>query len=160
MSEEEELVAINEQPGFNTPRKQYQNVQHTGGRWVSNKKNIDKLLQIAKDNPDKTMKEMAEMVGCHAITLVKTLKKHGYSSEDLQSFKKDRADILAIFQAKLLDSLSDEDMDEIHPLSRVKMLEVFHRIERLERGESTENVSSLVAFVEEAHKRAPKDVTP
>jgi len=129
----------------------------------STQKKVDEILSFVDRNPDASIRDVAKVGGCSTMTVIRLLKKHGFSPGELQAFKKERADIYALFQSKLIDTLTEDDLKLVHPLSRLKMMEIFHKMERLERNQSTENVGAgLIQFIEEAHRREPeeKDITP
>ncbi len=59
---------------------------------------------------------------------------------DLETFKQNRADLLAAKQKIILESMTQEQIDKIPPGSRPTAFGILYDKERLERGQSTENV--------------------
>jgi len=65
---------------------------------------------------------------------------------DIEPYKTHRADILAAKQAELLKSLTPEDIKESSPYQKVGMFGILYDKERLERGESTQNVAIAAVY--------------
>lgn len=62
---------------------------------------------------------------------------------DLEAFKRNRADLLASKQKLILDSMTQEQIEKIPPQSRPTAFGILYDKERLERGQSTQNVEVI-----------------
>ena len=67
-----------------------------------------------------------------------------------EQFKEQRADVLAFYQQKLLNSLTDSDIKRMPPGSRLTGFGILYDKERLERGQSTDNIA-VEALIEDLH---------
>ena len=71
---------------------------------------------------------------------------------NVEIWKKRKADILAGKQAAVLSLLTQDDIKKASPKDKVVMFGILNDKERLERGQSTSNVSVLFRVAEEAEK--------
>jgi len=118
---------------------------------------IEKLLKWRKQGL--SYDEIGSMIGRSKQTVHQRLQPYKDAIENLPVFKENRADIFAIHQQRLLNSLSDDDIKKIPPGSRFTGVGILYDKERLERGQSTGNISmeSLVEHrqtLEEASRQA------
>jgi len=72
---------------------------------------------------------------------------------DLETWKQRRADILAHKQAVTLSKLNPADIEKASPRDKAVIFGVLYDKERLERNQSTSNVSVLFEIAEDAEKR-------
>jgi hypothetical protein len=93
------------------------------------------------------------MTGRSKQAVHQRLQPYKDAIENLPAFKENRADIFAIHQQRLLNSLTDDDIKRIPPGSRFTGVGILYDKERLERGESTANVSVLSSRLDAARKR-------
>jgi hypothetical protein len=118
---------------------------------------IEKLLKWRKQGL--SYDEIGSMIGRSKQAVHQRLQPYKDAIENLPAFKENRADIFAIHQQRLLNSLSDDDIRKIPPGSRFTGVGILYDKERLERGQSTGNISmeSLVEHrqtLEEASQAA------
>ena len=118
---------------------------------------IEKLLKWRKQGL--SYDEIGSMIGRSKQAVHQRLQPYKDAIENLPVFKENRADIFAIHQQRLLNSLSDDDIRKIPPGSRFTGVGILYDKERLERGQSTGNISmeSLVEHrqtLEEASREA------
>jgi hypothetical protein len=112
---------------------------------------IEKLLKWRKQGL--SYEEIGNMVGRSKQAVHQRLQPYKDAIENLPAFKENRADIFAIHQQRLLNSLTDDDIKRIPPGSRFTGVGILYDKERLERGESTANVSVLSSRLDAARKR-------
>lgn len=99
---------------------------------------IEAIIELRSKNL--SYSQIGKILGCSRENVCLRLSRAGYKKEDLANFKKHRGDVLAFFQSKLLNSVTDEDIKKINVYQRVISAGVLYDKERLERGKSTENV--------------------
>ena len=115
----------------------------TGGRpLLEDTIPIGKLIELR--NKGLSYNEIARIVGCSKTNTFERLAEYSNDIDNLKSFKENKADILAVQQSRLLNNLTMEDIKKSSGYQKVGMFSVLHNQERLERGESTANVSMNV----------------
>ena len=118
-------------------------------------KNIPIETIIEYRNRGLSYTEIAKLTGCSRQNVQQRLEAVGYDKEDLENFKKHRGDVFAFLQSKLLNSIDLHELKEISPIQRIVGTGILFDKERLQRGESTENVNvfELEASIEEYRKK-------
>jgi hypothetical protein len=118
---------------------------------------IEKLLKWRKQGL--SYDEIGSMIGRSKQTVHQRLQPYKDAIENLPVFKENRADIFAIHQQRLLNSLSDDDIRKIPPGSRFTGVGILYDKEHIERNLSTSNIGihEMVEHrvsLEEASKQA------
>ena len=85
--------------------------------------------------------ETAQLLGCDSSNISRRLQEIDYIPGHLKSFKEGRADILAFHQSEILKQLTTEKLKKAQARDLTTMFGIFYDKERLERGESTENIA-------------------
>ena len=85
--------------------------------------------------------QAAKVVGCHKSNISKRLKDLDYTPGYLKSFKDNRADILAALQAQIVKHVTPAKLEKATAYQLTGMMSLLHNQERLERGQSTENIA-------------------
>lgn len=118
-------------------------------------KNIPIETIIEYRNRGLSYAEIAKLTGCSRQNIQQRLEAIEYSKEDLENFKKNRADVFAFMQSKLINSIDSKTAKEMSPYHRIVSLGILFDKERLERGKSTENVDvwTLTASLRDIEKR-------
>ncbi len=80
------------------------------------------------------------MTGKSKQAVHQRLQPYKDAIENLPAFKENRADIFAIHQQRLLNSLTDDDIKRIPPGSRFTGVGILYDKERLERHQTSENI--------------------
>ena len=88
-----------------------------------------------------THKEIAAIAGVAQQTISERIKKYSTHIQSLDKYKKHRGDILAVTQSRIINSLSDEDIQKSSAYQRVGMFGILYDKERLERDKSTQNLA-------------------
>jgi len=112
---------------------------------------VEKLLKWRKQGL--SYSEIGNMIGRSKQAVHQRLQPYRNAIDNLPAFKENRADIFAIHQQRLLNSLTDDDIKKMPPGSRMTSFGILYDKERLEKGESTSNVSVLAARLDAARKR-------
>ena len=111
-----------------------------------------KIIRVAIQNPGLSTREIGALADCSHVNVINTLRVYGVDKGQMEEYKNHRADILAGLQGRLLASVTDEDVKKSPLGSRVLAACQLYDKERLERGESTVNLSQLVGKVEDMQR--------
>lgn len=98
-------------------------------------------------NLNATPTEIAATLDIPLPTVHKSLERHGIGAKRLETFKKNRADILAAMQQKILKHVDEEKLKKTPAGSLVLAACQLYDKERLERNQSTANVATLHADI-------------
>ena len=88
--------------------------------------------------------QIAKIVGCDKSNVARRLA----NLDGLNRYKKHRGDVFADLQRRLICSIGDADIKRMAPDRRIWGAAVLYDKERLERGQSTENISVYGAIQE------------
>jgi len=88
-----------------------------------------------------TTVEIGKMLGCSHSNVVNRFAKVGYTPERLKMFKTRRADIFAEKQRQIINAMDGGKLQKSSGYQLAGMIGTLHGIERLERGESTQNLA-------------------
>ena len=100
---------------------------------------LNKIIELR--NKRLSFSEIGKILGCTKQNISQRLQPLLNEVDNLKSFKENKADILAVQQARLLNHLTTEDIKKSSAYQKVGMFSVLHNQERLERGESTANIA-------------------
>ena len=90
-----------------------------------------------------TYRDIAKYFGCKHQSVWGQLQGLVPENVDLAAYKQHRADILAGKQGEIIKSLTVDDIKKATAYQRVGMFSLLYDKERLERGESTQNIHNL-----------------
>lgn len=93
--------------------------------------------------------QIAKVCGCSRQNVSYLLRQHGKGLEKVETFKKNRADILAVKQAEVLDSITPAKLVKMPPKDAAIAFGVLFDKERLERNQSSENIMTFSRFIVE-----------
>lgn len=85
--------------------------------------------------------EVGKIFGVGKQAVMHLVNKYVSDGIDLQIYKTHRADILASKQLQILKSITDDDIQKASAYQRVGMFGILYDKERLERGQSTQNLA-------------------
>jgi hypothetical protein len=108
-----------------------------------------KILATVTTKPGLTTREVAAICETDHSYVVQVMQRYGITNNNVHDYKANRADILAGMQHRLLASITDGDIQKSPLGSRVLAAAQLYDKERLERGQSTDNVNVLVAGLKE-----------
>jgi len=102
-------------------------------------------------------KEITSAVDCDKSLITNVMKRYGISPQITESFKKNRADILAGMQEKLLSAVNQNKIKKAPAGSLVLAACQLFDKERLERDLSTSNLASIHADIAALRKQEAVD---
>ena len=98
---------------------------------------IIELMEVKGLNQAQT----AKVLGCSKPNISNRLKALDYTPGYLKSFKDNRADVLSALQAQIVKHITPEKLQKASAYQLTGMMSLLHNQERLERGQSTENIA-------------------
>ena len=113
---------------------------------------ITKVVDQLERNPGLTYNELGKLNGTGHVAMIKLLARHGITREHVEEYKSGRAELFAGIQERVLLSITSGDIEKASLRDKVIAAGVIYDKERLERGQSTSNVSVLFAVAEEAEE--------
>jgi predicted transcriptional regulator len=93
--------------------------------------------------------QIAKIVGCSKVNVSLRLRYSGYNKGEIKTYKKNRADIFAWMQDKLLSSITEEDIKKTPVGSRILGVAQLYDKERLENDQSSANIAHQVSIAPE-----------
>ena len=87
-----------------------------------------------------TVDDIGKMYGVGESAVRGFLSRNGLSLVDLRNWKRTRADLLSLKQSQMLEEITPEKMKAASTRDLVAGIVGLHGVERLERGQSTQNV--------------------
>lgn len=118
----------------------------------ANKISNETILQLRKDGH--TLQQIADMYG---ITWQSVQKRLGTITnwvsqiKGCEPFKKNRADVLASIQEQALSHITPEKLEACSAPQLITVAGIAYDKERLERGQSTQNIANLSLIVQGAY---------
>ena len=103
---------------------------------------VDVKRAIELRNKGASYAEIGQAQGVSAQAVHKTIA-HLLPDNETDVYKQQRADILAKLQVKLLKSIDGDDLKKSSTYQKVGMYGILFDKERLERGQSTENINNM-----------------
>lgn len=101
--------------------------------------------------------EIAESVDTSISNVSHTLKRYGITPNTVESFKNNRAEIFAGLQEKILKTINEDAIKDASVLQRITSAGILYDKERLERGQSTQNISALIGMIHEIRQDDTED---
>lgn len=93
------------------------------------------------ENKGLTTGQAAKLLGCDRSNISQRLKVVGVQPGYLKKYKDNRADVFAAYQSIILDSITPNDLKKAGLSQKMMGFGVLYDKERLERGQSTENIA-------------------
>lgn len=109
---------------------------------------IETILELR--NKNLTLEQIGKIVGCTKQTVSQRLKDYEPTFQKIEHLKKHRADILTLKQGEILNALTEDEIKKASPQVKGMLFGILYDKERLERGQSTENISVFSRVVEAA----------
>lgn len=100
---------------------------------------LNKTLSLIKSGF--TYEEIGKLFGVGATTVLHQVQTYINDGINLDFFKQHRADIFASKQAQILKSLSQKKIEKATAYQLTGMMGILYDKERLERGQSTQNIA-------------------
>lgn len=120
---------------------------------TKSKKDIQELIDLKLAG--KSYRQIGEITGI-SKDAVRNAIKELLPTDATEIFKKNRADILAELQRKILESCNQDNLAKVGFRDKVVCAGILHDKERLERGQSTVNHSVLFKIVDAACQERAK----
>lgn len=95
-----------------------------------------------------TYSQIGKQVGCSKSNVIQRLHYHGLADNSIRHFIDNRGDVFAWIQSRLLFSLTDADIKKMQARDRIVSAGILYDKERLERGQSTGNISVIIGHIE------------
>jgi hypothetical protein len=114
------------------------------------------ILALATTTPA-TPPEIAESLNLSSQAIHQCLQRYGITPNTVDSYKKNRAEIFAGLQEKILQSVELEDIKSASILQRITAAGILYDKERLETGKTTANIGTLIARIEDVQREIAGD---
>jgi 6-pyruvoyl-tetrahydropterin synthase len=101
------------------------------------------ILKTKQEHPDLTTREIGAIANVDHSYVVQVLARYGISQSHVEDFKANRANVFAGIQHRLLNSITDEDIQKAPMGSRILAVAQLFDKERLERDLSSINLASV-----------------
>ena len=106
---------------------------------------LAKIIELR--NKQLTYKQIGNIIGCSKQAIHQRLKPYLPAIDNLPCVKSNRADTLTVVSDTILNSLTEADIKKAPAGQRVMMYGILYDKERLEREQSTANVSVRMATI-------------
>ncbi len=117
---------------------------------------IESIIELRKKSL--STRQIAKILGCDHSNIVRRLNAYKAELQGIEPFKRNRADIFALVQAKIINNITDNDIAKASLLQKATSVAVLYDKERLERGQSTENIaySSTITRIDDRSSEITK----
>ena len=102
---------------------------------------LERIIELRKKNL--TYEEIGTILNCSKQNIEARLKGIKEHLDSLESFKANKADLMALNQSVILNSLTPDVVKSASPYQRVGMLGILFDKERLERNQVTEIIGYM-----------------
>lgn len=106
---------------------------------------IEQITTLKLRNPNLTLRQAAAILDCDQSNITRRLQGANLSwdglKQELTDYKANRADLLALKGKSALESITHDKLQKAAPSQAAAVFGILYDKERLERGQSTENVS-------------------
>ena len=102
---------------------------------------IPLALVIAELKSGKTVKQIATTYDVTPETVWGMMRRQGFSIRSLQAYQATKADLLAFRQSQVLEAMDHEKITQASLRDQATTFNILHNAERLERGQSTNNIN-------------------
>jgi hypothetical protein len=120
----------------------------------------EQIIKLKQDNPTLTTREIGKLADCNHSNVVRTLALYNIEQQEIEQYKKNRSNIFAGLQSRILKNITNEDIEKASLQVKAMAFGVLYDKERLENGQSTDNVSiisTLVKDLRESHNANDND---
>lgn len=105
-----------------------------------------------------TYEEIGKIEGVSKVAVYKQISDLLPNNNDIEIYKQHRADILAKKQVELLQALTPDKIKEASALQLITGMGILTDKERLERGQSTQNVETVVQSLSSDRESLLKEI--
>lgn len=107
---------------------------------------IEKIIKYRKQGL--SINEIGDLVGISKQAVYQRLQPYLHELDTLEDYKTHRADIIALKGKEILKHLDSNRLEKASAYQLAGMYGILYDKERLERGESTQNVASVHGDIE------------
>ncbi len=115
------------------------------------------IIAIAQQHPELTTEQIGKLAGCGHSNVVQTLKRYGIEKQATDDYIQNRAQVFAGLQERILNSVTDEDIKKTPAIQKITAASILYDKERLERGQSTDNIGVIGKIIHEIKSMAEDD---
>lgn len=101
--------------------------------------------------------EIAKIVGCTKQNVWLRIQGYAKDCEDVEEFKANRADLMASIQHRILSSIDNDEIKKAPLATKLMSYGILYDKERLERGQSTQNISVADEYIRRRDTRKCND---
>ena len=112
-------------------------IRESQGKTNSTKEMIIELALISNLRES----EIGRMAKCSRCNVAQILKRYGIKSMKVEEYKSARSDIIAGYEMKILDHITDSKLKNSTLSHLTTSMKTLYEIERLETNKSTSNVA-------------------
>jgi hypothetical protein len=103
----------------------------------------EKILALQTEQPKATERAIAAQADVSASYVHEVLERYGLTKNLVRDYKNNRADILTGLQHRIIKSITEQDIQKAPLAARMMAIGISYDKERLERGQSTNNIIQL-----------------
>jgi len=115
---------------------------------VNTRYDADKIVELSKTT-NLTQDQIAKLHDVERSTVSKVLARYGLEKRNIDDYINNRPEILAGLQDKILQSITIDDIKKAPAAQRTMMYGILYDKERLERGQSTDNIGVIGKLIHE-----------
>ena len=116
------------------------------------------VVRIAKNNPELTIEKVASEAGVCRQTASAYLAKWGINKQEIDMFVENRVDIVRSKQKQILDALTPDKLEKAAARDLMVGYGILLDKDRLESGQSTQNISAWTMIVNKASKPTKEEI--
>jgi hypothetical protein len=102
---------------------------------------LSKMIEYRKKGL--TYQEIGDLLGCSKVNVWERLQPFSYEIDNLNNYKDERADTLALYQQVMLSGITEDKVKKAHISHLTTAFGILYDKERLERGLSTDNQARM-----------------
>lgn len=107
----------------------------------------DKIVELA--SKALTTREIETLTNVDHTTVAKILQRYGLEKRNIDDYIANRAEIFAGLQDRILKTINDDDVKKMPATQRIVASGILYDKERLERGQSTDNIGVIGKIIHE-----------
>jgi len=115
---------------------------------------IERIIELRKKHL--SCAEIAKVLGCSKANIIQRLHRISEELDLTDQYVKNRADVLAFQQRRIIHSITDADIKKAGLLEKIKSTTFLHNSERLELNKSTSNI--FYADMIKAREQVKQDI--
>jgi hypothetical protein len=134
------------------PRKTQSTRKRGKGNYLKEEEKQE-IITTALTNPNLTQDQIGALTNVDRSTVSRLLADYRIVKDNVDFYKENRADIFAGIQQKILTGITDAELQKAPVQVKMMALGVIYDKERLERGQSTENIGLITKVIRELRDR-------